>query len=267
MSASFREQVRDRQRLTGTFFKTASYQAVEVLAGSGLDFIVLDAEHAPFDRNQLDVCLMAARAGGLPALVRIPDDTPRSVLDVLDMGATGLLVPHARSAADAQRVRAAARYRGGVRGFSNSPRAGGYGRTPMLAHVEASDRESVVVCQIEDREAVDAIDAIAAVNEVDCLFIGRADLAVSYDVWDINHPTISDAVERICQGCKRAGKAVGIFLSDTRELPQFLALGVSLFVIGSDQSLLRAQAASLAGQVRNAQPAQPGHAGRSEGGA
>jgi hypothetical protein len=63
MSASFREQVRDRQRLTGTFFKTASYQAVEVLAGSGLDFIVLDAEHAPFDRNQLDVCLMAARAG------------------------------------------------------------------------------------------------------------------------------------------------------------------------------------------------------------
>ena len=58
MSASFREQVRDRQRLTGTFFKTASYQSVEVLAGSGLDFIVLDAEHAP-----LDVCLMAARAG------------------------------------------------------------------------------------------------------------------------------------------------------------------------------------------------------------
>jgi len=63
MSASFREQVRDRQRLTGTFFKTASYQSVEVLAGSGLDFIVLDAEHAPFDRNHLDVCLMAARAG------------------------------------------------------------------------------------------------------------------------------------------------------------------------------------------------------------
>ena len=57
---------------------------------------------------------------------------------------------------------------------------------------------------------------------------GRADLAVSYDVWDINHPIISDAVERICLRCKRAGKAVGIFLSDTRELPQFLALGVSL---------------------------------------
>ena len=83
MSASFREQVRDRQRLTGTFFKTASYQSVEVLAGSGLDFIVLDAEHAPFDRNQLDVCLMAARAGV-------------------------------------------------------------YGRTPMLAHFEVSNRESVL---------------------------------------------------------------------------------------------------------------------------
>lgn len=250
-TAAFRQRLRAREPLVGTFVKTTSYQTVEVLGASGLDFLVLDAEHAPFDRNQLDVCILAARAVGLPALVRTPDDAAETVLQVLDMGAAGVLVPHVVSPEDVRRVVAASRYRQGVRGFSNSPRAGGYGRVPMIQHIEVSDRDAAVVCQVEDRQAVEAIDAIAAVDEVDCLFIGRADLAVSYEVYDLAHAAVDAAVERVCKACRTAGKASGVFLGDTRDVPRYLDLGVTLFVISSDQSLLRSQAGALATTLRS----------------
>jgi 2-keto-3-deoxy-L-rhamnonate aldolase RhmA len=248
--ASFRERVRSAERLLGTFVKTASYQTVEVLGAAGLDFLVVDAEHAPFGRGDLDVCMLAARAVGLPALVRIPDDADRTVLDVLDVGGAGVLVPHAKSADGARRAFRSSRYRGGVRGFSNSPRAGGYGRMGLSELAESADRNTVVVCQIEDREAVDAIESIADVDEVDCLFIGRADLAVSYGVFDVNHAQVDAAVQRTCDACRAAGKAVGVFLGDAREAKRYFDLGATLFVIGSDQSFLRAQAAAVATQFR-----------------
>ena len=243
--ASFRQRLRARQPLYGTFFKTPSHQLVEVLGGAGLDFIVIDAEHAPFDRAALDVCLLAARANNLPALVRVAAADDAHILNALDLGATGIVAPHARNAGAVGRIEAAVRYRGGVRGFSNSPRAGAYGRTGMEDHIARSDRDSVAICQIEDREAIDAIDAIAALPGADCLFIGRADLAVSYGVHDVGHPLVRDAVHAVCAAARRSGKAVGIHIGNVDEAQAWRALGVSLFVIGSDQALLRAAVADL----------------------
>lgn len=249
-AATFRARIRAGEQLVGTFVKTASHQVLEVLGTTGIDFAVIDAEHAPFDRNQLDVSLLAARAAGLPALVRLQNNQPESVLDALDMGANGLLVPHARSVAGVREVVAMARYREGVRGFSNSPRAGSYGVTGMGPHLDQSDAGAVVICQVEDREAVDSIEEIAAYPEVDCLFIGKADLAVSYRVFDIAHPTVSEAVERICSVCKRAGKTIGVFVGGAQDVARHRSMGASLFVVGSDQSLLRAQASALVAQFR-----------------
>jgi 2-keto-3-deoxy-L-rhamnonate aldolase RhmA len=248
--ATFRQRVRNREPLVGTFVKTPSYQGVEILGASGLDFIVLDAEHGPFDRADIDVCVMAARAAGLPALVRIPNSSAGPILEVLDVGAAGIVAPHARSVSGVQQTLAAARYRDGVRGFSNSPRAGGYGRLGMLEHIALADRDSVVVCQIEDRDAVEAIDAIAAIEEVDCLFLGRADLAVSYGVFDVADAQVVAAVERVCAACRKAGKAVAVFVGDVKEIPHFRALGASMFVVGSDQTFLRSGANALERQFR-----------------
>ena len=222
--------------------KTASYQIVEVLGSTALDFVVIDAEHAPFDRQQLDVSILAARAAGIDSLVRLPNAASDTVLNVLDVGASGILVPHALGADSARAVAARARYRDGERGFSNSSRAGGYGTVGMTQLVDAADKGVSVVCQIEDREAVERIDEIAAVSEVDCLFIGRADLAVSYGTFDPAHADVARAVEKVCRSCRAAGKTVGIFLADERGLSQYRDMGVTMFVIGSDQSMLRSQA-------------------------
>ena len=254
MSANtFRERVRGRERLLGTFIKTPAYQNVEVVASGGLDFALIDAEHAPFDRGTLDTAVLAARASQLPVLVRIPDNAASTILNVLDVGANGVVAPHMCNPEQIAQTFAATRYCFGGnagRGFSNSPRAGGYGSIRMEELIPAADSNTVVICQIEDKEAVDNIERIAAINEVDCLFIGKADLAVSYGIIGGDLAQLDAAVERTCAACVAARKAIGIFLPNLDELSRYEDLGVTLFVIGSDQALLKMQLKSVAANFR-----------------
>ena len=120
--------------------------------------------------------------------------------------------------------------------------------------MQEADAGASVLCQIEDRAGVDNIAAIAAVPGVDCLFIGRADLAVSYGVTELDHPRVAQAVDKVVQAGVAAGVAVGIFLPDAGALADYAARGVSLFVIGSDQSWLRAAALDLGGRMAAAFP-------------
>ena len=126
-AASFRARLLARQTLVGTFLKTPTGHGVEIMGDAGFDFVVIDQEHAPFDRSSTDVALAIACARGLPALVRVAG--PETVLSVLDGGATGILMPHVASAEQARAVVAACRYRGG-RGFATSTRAGRYTAIP-----------------------------------------------------------------------------------------------------------------------------------------
>lgn len=247
--AEFRTRMRGKESLIGTFVKTPSYQTVEILGASHLDFVVLDGEHAPFDRASLDVCCLGAWASQLPVLVRTANANPDTLLSALDVGATGVLVPHVDSVDMAVAVARACRYReaNGQRGYSNSPRAGGYGLTSLKDHIEASDNTATVAVQIETAVAVDAVDDIAQVAGIDALFIGRADLALSYRVDRLDHPVVQDAVERICHAGQKTGTTVGMFLPDTSDVEAFQALGVSFFIISSDQTLLRNAASRLKG--------------------
>jgi len=229
----------------GTFIKTASPQVVEILGTTTLDYAVVDAEHAPFDRNLLDLMLLAGRAAGIPLLVRIPDTAPASILQVLDLGAAGILVPHVDSAAHAREIVARARYRKGVRGFSSSPRFAGYGTMGMKAALDAGDA-TCVLAQIESREGLEAAEAIAAVPGIDALFIGRADLALAMGFEDIRHPDVTAATTRIIKAAVGAGKVASMFVPNATERDQFAAEGASCFVIGSDQSLLRQAAQAVA---------------------
>ena len=249
MTAPFRQRLRDRDVLSACFIKTPAFQHVEIAGASGLDAVVLDTEHASFDPSQLDVCLLAARAAGTAGLVRLADQRPETALHALDLGAAGVVVPHVKDAATARAVVAICRYRDGERGFSNSPRAGGYGAIGMADHVTASDNVISVICQIEDASAIDHVADIAAVPGVDCLFIGRADLALSYGVTQLDHPRVDAAIATIIDAGQARGIAVGIFLADATAVGSYAQRGVSFFVIGSDQSWLRSAATQLASSM------------------
>ena len=234
-----------REPLLGTFLKTPHPHVVEVLATSGFDLLCIDAEHAPLDRAALDLCVMAARAGDLPTLVRPQSASPAHILAALDVGATGVIAPHIRSADDARALVRSAHYGPGGRGYAASTRAAGYGRATMEEHLARSARETVVVAQIEDAEALDQVDAIACVERLDAIFIGRADLTVSLGCTSSDDPRVVDAVERIVATCVARGMPVGLFLARPADVPQWRERGASLFLLGSDHGLMRAGATAL----------------------
>ena len=233
------------EALLGTFLKTPHPHIVEVLAGTGLDCICIDAEHAPFDRRDIDLCIMAARAGNIPVLVRTPNSSPEQVLNALDCGADGVLVPHVRSVAEARAVALSAQYVSGGRGYAGSSRAAGYGTRSMPEHKAASAVKTVVIAQIEDAEALDEIEAIAAVEGIDALFIGRIDLTVSLRCESPDDPKVIAAVERVVAACVAAGRPVGMFVSRTSDVTMWRENGATLFLLGSDHGFVREGAKAL----------------------
>lgn len=242
LNKSFRDAVRGlEQPLFGTFIKTPSVHSTEIVGSIGFDFVIIDAEHAPFDRGSVDQLLLASRAARIPALVRVPTSEPLHILAALDDGAAGVVAPHIISAQKASQLVAACRYKFS-RGFSNSPRAGDYGARSMWDHVDSSDNEVTVVAMIEDPEAVNEIDAILKLDDLDAVFIGRGDLTVALDERSPKAPTVRAATLRVIEAARLARKAVFMLVSSPAEAAEFRALGVVGFVISSDQGFLRAGA-------------------------
>lgn len=250
MSQNFKSRLAANEQLLGTFVKTPSPIVCEVLGKTGLDVVCLDAEHAPFDRGAQDQCLYALRAEGMPSLVRVPSAATEHILNALDCGATGVLIPHVTTPELAEQIAAATHFGPGGRGYAGSTRAAGYTTKPMAGHLADSAAESVLVAQIEDLKALDAIDEIAAVDGIDCLFIGRIDLTVALRASSPTDGVVVDAVERICAASVAAGRPVGMFVGDLDELPRWRQAGASLFLLSSDHSFLLQGARALEQRFR-----------------
>lgn len=246
---SFRDQLRAGELLAGTWIKTPHPHVVEVLSYSSLDCLVLDAEHAPFDRATLDLCILAARAGGKAVLVRPQSANYEQILNALDCGADGVILPHIRSVADAEDAVKACHYVSGGRGYAGSSRAAGYTTKGMVKH-RADAKGVIIVAQIEDVEGVDNVEAIAAVEGLDALFIGRADLTISYTAETLDDSIVVDAVDRIVAAGKAAGRTTGMFLGRVGDVPMWREKGASLFILGSDHDFLLQGAAKLAEAIK-----------------
>jgi staphyloferrin B biosynthesis citrate synthase len=238
---NFRQRLLAGERLLGTFIKTPTIHTTEIIGELGFDFVVIDAEHAPFDRVSIDQILLAARAWDISALVRVERNDSASILAALDDGASGILVPHIANPEKAAAMVAASHYREGKRGFSNSPRAGSYGRTGIWEHVEAADQSVVAMAMIEDPEALDQLDSILSTPGLDAAFIGRGDLTVALGARSPSAPEVRSAVERITSAGKAAGKPLCAHVSDlaSDEARWLRGLGVTAFIVASDQGLLR----------------------------
>ena len=243
--ASFRQRFIGGKPLIGTFIKTPTSHATEILGQLGFDFVVIDEEHAPFDRVTTDQALLAARASNIAGIVRVPEANPSQLLGVLDAGATGVLVPHVYSAQKAEDLVAACRYRGGKRGFSNTTRAGDYGSLGFQKHAEQSDAYVTVIAMIEDIAAIDVIDEIVAVDGLDGVFIGRGDLTAAYGGQGMDDPRVRAAAEKIAKATRAAGKPVCMMVGTYAEAKTFTEIGASAFIISSDQGLMKIAASRV----------------------
>ena len=242
INSDFKKKLVSKELLMGTFIKTPHPIIVEIMANAGFDFLVLDAEHAPFDRTTIDMMIIAGRAENCPIIVRVPSSTSDWVLNVLDAGAAGIMVPHVKTAVQAELISKSTSYGIGGRGFAGTSRAANYARRSMTEHLEKTYGEVSLICQIEDPEGVINHADIAAVDGVDALFIGRADLAVSYGYTNFFAPEVTEMSNKIL-GNKNT--STGLYCPPSEDLTALHAAGGSLFVIGSDHSLMTTGGAIL----------------------
>ncbi|KIT14427.1 HpcH/HpaI aldolase family protein [Jannaschia aquimarina] len=251
MSNDFGSRLRSGERLVGTFMKTPSHVALEILILSGLDFVVLDAEHAPFDRTALDACMAVARARDFPTLVRIGAGTPAEILNVLDLGATGIVVPHVDSVGKAEAIARAARFGEGGRGYAGSTRWAGYTSQTMPDLLVRSATETVVIAQIEEPAGVEAAEAIAATEGIDALFAGPADLSVAYGHTSMDNADLDAAMARCGAACRDAGKGYVTWVPDAAKADAWKKHGFSTFVVSSEHGWILQGARAAASAIRD----------------
>lgn len=247
--ADFRNRVASNSPLAGTFMKTASVDILEVLILSGLDFVCIDCEHAPFDRQTLNACLAVSRAADFPVLIRVASSAPENIGAALDLGAVGIVVPHVGNPLVAAGVARAARFGNGGRGYAGSTRWAGYATRAMSDILAQSDRETVVIAQIEDPEAVEASADIAAIPGIDALFLGPADLTVAYGQNDTDCAELHAAMARVGVAARAAGKAYMTFVPNADRAKILRKYGFGAVFIASEHawilSMARAQVAGI----------------------
>ncbi|WP_019516230.1 HpcH/HpaI aldolase family protein [Sphingomonas sp. Mn802worker] len=240
----FRARLTAGEALLGTFLKTPTSHATEILGAAGFDFVVVDAEHAPFAEDDIDRLMLAARAAAIPSIVRVASAAEDKIQTALDCGAAGVLVPHVYSAERLRGIVAASRFKGGRRGFSNSPRAGEYGRLGFAEHMANADNLTAVIAMIEDPEALDVLDDIFAVEGLTAAFIGRGDLSARLGAPNVSHPQVRAVVERITASARqhRIPLIAHVGGGDDPDVSELRDLGVNAFLVASDQGFIRQSA-------------------------
>jgi len=242
---SLKQSLAQQNPLIGTFIKTPHFHNTEVLAHTNLDLLCLDAEHAPFDRADLDQCVLAAKSQQKPVVIRVPDTNSATILNALDLGADGVVLPHILNAEHARNVVKKCYYGPDGRGYAGSTRFAGYTTKKLPENLANNQQQTCVIAQIEDLSAVDDIDAICQVDGIDCIFIGRMDLTVALEQTDPSHPDVMNAVDKVVVATQKYGKNCGMFVGDLTELPHWISKGVSLFLLGSDHGFMLSGANQL----------------------
>lgn len=239
-AAAFRDRLRSPALLEGLVVRTPTHHVVERLAAvpgaQRADVLMLDAEHAPLDLATLDTMLAVGSALGVPCLVRVPELTRTWVQQALDLGATGIVVPHVDSVELAQRAVRLAHYGPGGRGFSPSTRSAGWGRRALADVLDTAAMTTTVIVQVEDAAAVDVIDDLAAVVGIDAVFVGPIDLTVSLGASTPDDPRVLECCAVVADACRRSAVPLAAFATTAERVERWRALGASLLFTGTDQS-------------------------------
>ena len=236
--------------LIGTFKKSNTAYVIEINANVGFDFILIDAEQAPFSRSDIDILQVIAKASNIPALVRIQELSSSNILTALDCGACGIVAPHIDSKEKAQKFVNMSKY-SGHRGFSNSPRAGNYGERKLWEHVDSSDNETIAIAMIEDKLAVDNIEDILSVEGLDAVFIGRGDLMVNLKDREPDGIETRKCIEIIINACRKYKKPVLIVPNSNSEIDEFFSKGIVGYICGSDQNFLKFGATKILNKFKS----------------
>lgn len=234
-----------------------SPKIAELIGLTGFDCLWIDMEHQDYDYEEVFNICLACRASGVEPMVRVRREGRHSFARGFEVGGTGIMAPHCMGGADAAQIVRDARFHPvGLRGIDGVEAIADYGLMPINEYLEWSNRETFVVVQIEDREAVDDIAAIAATKGIDILFVGPGDLSQSYGVpGQTGSAPVQAAYERVAAAAAQNGIWWGAPAGTPEAARRLVDLGARFISTGSAIGLLRAGYANLHAAFRGIQPA------------
>ena len=246
----FKRALKANKAQIGLWSSLSSNYSVEVIAGASFDWILLDCEHSPNDLESVLTQLQAAAPYPTHPVVRVPWNDMVNIKRVLDVGAQSLLIPYVSTAEEAKAAVAHTRYPpAGVRGVAGTTRATRFGRVKDYA--KRAHEEICVLVQVETQAAVDNIEAICAVDGVDGVFIGPADLHASLGhTGEIANPAVKPLIDEAIRRIRKKNKAPGILTPNEADAKHWLGCGALFVAVGADVGILARGAEALAAKFR-----------------
>ncbi|GAA3007565.1 HpcH/HpaI aldolase family protein [Microbacterium aurantiacum] len=246
----WRERLAAGDAMTGLWVVSSSATAAEILGASGADWIIIDAEHSPNTLPDIVAQLRALAASPALVVVRAGSKDPLELGRLLDAGVRGLMVPMVETASDAEAVVAATRYpprgrRGVGGGFARATRW-----TGIADYLPRAEDSFSLIVQIESAAGIAALDEILAVDGIDGVFFGPADLAASLGkLGQPRHPDVQSTIEHAIRATVAAGGIAGVNAFDPDDALRYRAAGAQLLAVGADVTLLAAAGSDLVARV------------------
>lgn len=246
----FKHAILSGRQQIGLWVSLASAYATEVVAGAGFDWILIDGEHSPNDPITVLPQLQAAAAYPVSAIVRPAWNDKVLIKRYLDIGAQSLLIPYVQTVEEAAAAVAAIRYPlRGVRGVASATRASRFGR--VSDYLARAEDELCLLVQIETRQGLDNLEAIAGLDGIDGVFIGPADLAAGLGhLGEQGHPEVQAAIQDAVRRIRACGKPAGILTPDEATARRYMQWGTTFTAVGLDVAILAREAEKLAAKFK-----------------
>jgi 4-hydroxy-2-oxoheptanedioate aldolase len=247
----FKRALRAGKAQIGLWSSLSSNYSVEVIAGAGFDWLLLDTEHSPNDLESLLTQLQAAAPYATHPVVRVPWNDMVAIKRVLDIGAQSLLVPYVSTPEEAAAAVSYIHYPpAGVRGVAGTTRASRFGRVKDYAR--RAHEEICLLVQLETQRALDNLEAICAVEGIDGVFIGPADLHASLGhTGEIANPEVKPLIDEAIRRIRKCGRAPGILTPSEADARHWLGCGALFVAVGADVGILARGAESLAAKFKS----------------
>jgi 4-hydroxy-2-oxoheptanedioate aldolase len=247
----FKRAIQAGQLQIGLWSSLSSNYTVEVIAGAGFDWLLLDMEHSPNDLESVLSQLQAAAPYPSNPIVRVPWNDMVAIKRLLDIGVQSLLIPYVSTVEEARQAVAYTRYPpAGVRGVAGTTRASRFGRVKDYAR--HAHEEICVLVQVETQEGLDNIEAICAVEGVDGVFIGPADLHASMGyTGETLNPKVVPQIEEAMRRIRKAGKAPGYLTPVESHARDIIKAGCLFCAVGADVGLLARSAEALSAKFKS----------------
>jgi 4-hydroxy-2-oxoheptanedioate aldolase len=242
-----KQKLKAGQAVLGTWCVIPSAATADIIASTGMDFLIIDSEHGPIGFETAQEMVMACEARGVSPIMRVGGVIESDILKALDIGVHGLQIPNVNSKDDVLEIVRMSKYPPtGNRGYSPFTRAGDYSIKNSTTLTEKANKNTLLGINVEGKDAIENIDSILAIENLDIIFIGLFDLSKALGIpGQVNDPQVMSCLEDLVRKIKAAGKYPGTIATTPEKMKEFLAIGFKYLPYLVDCEMLRASYADV----------------------